>query len=468
MHNRTQSEDVIRPQAFSRAQVRPRHNHRLTLANLERLPVPEPPQVTSKSDLGSIGSRSSSERSRNKLADIRQRELELFEQSEDEEEEEEVVTQKQTIEKVKVLRPTEEPVRKISPSHDALRNLALQQNRNGSREGVRLQEQNRNQSHERLKIHEQRQTLRTIRRTEEKEHSQERSRSCPKQDESVPKESASKPMPEVVKQTVAGLFAKPAVSAAAEAIVKPVAESTINSTSKDATSKPVSEEPAPKASSIPTPDPSPEPEIEPIRPPTKKPLEAPRPAPPPQVRVTTEVDEDSDLIHITRMGNRLESLSTNLNDVRAGMENISKMTNKPTDSTNLLLVRMSDHEVFEAVIRDIWSRLWTARRDTNSWKGFRLGPGFWLLLLLTIPLYALMETVACMIWCRPVFADGMEGLGIYPDAPELPFVIPTMLLRPLRPVWKPLLEVVEPVGKWVWEFVAYVTANDLESQHEYQ
>jgi hypothetical protein len=284
----------------------------------------------------------------------------------------------------------------------------------------------------------------------------------------VPKESTLNPTLEAAQQTVADLFAKPTAEAVVKTLASTAAEPVVDSVPEDTTSKPVSKEPAQKVSSIPTPDPSPEPEIEPMRAPSRKPRDTQRPTP--QVRATADVDEDSDLIHITRMGNRLESLSTNLNDVRAGMENISKMTGKPLNGTakggDLLLVRMSDREVFEAVTRAIWSSLWVARRDDGSWKGFRLGPGFWLLMLLAIPIYAMLETISCMIWCRPVFADDMDGLGIYPDAPELPFVIPTMLLRPLRPLWKPLTEVVGPTVNWLWEFFAYVTAGEQEHGYE--
>jgi hypothetical protein len=37
----------------------------------------------------------------------------------------------------------------------------------------------------------------------------------------------------------------------------------------------------------------------------------------------------------------------------------------------------------------------------------------------------------------------MVGYGVNPDAPRYPFVIPTLLFRPLRPVWKPVLKWLE-------------------------
>jgi hypothetical protein len=175
-----------------------------------------------------------------------------------------------------------------------------------------------------------------------------------------------------------------------------------------------------------------------------------------------EEEEGSDMIRIRNMDNHLKSLSANFESVKTGMENISKLTGKPSNGSapsEVVLARMSDKDILHAVSRATWSNLWVFRHDADRWTRLRVGPGFWLILLLAIPFYAALECIACMIWCRPVFAESVEGLGIYPDAPELPYVIPTMVLRPLRPVWKPLVDVIAPFAQWLWDFVAYVAAH---------
>jgi hypothetical protein len=48
-----------------------------------------------------------------------------------------------------------------------------------------------------------------------------------------------------------------------------------------------------------------------------------------------------------------------------------------------------------------------------------------------------------MYYCHPLYAEYMVGFGVNPDAPEYPFVIPTLLFRPFRPLWKPLLQGLE-------------------------
>jgi len=60
-----------------------------------------------------------------------------------------------------------------------------------------------------------------------------------------------------------------------------------------------------------------------------------------------------------------------------------------------------------------------------------------------------------LIFCRPVLASSMDGYGIYPDAPEMPFVIPTMLLRPFKLVWRPVINALEPLLLWLFNFVVY-------------
>jgi len=60
-------------------------------------------------------------------------------------------------------------------------------------------------------------------------------------------------------------------------------------------------------------------------------------------------------------------------------------------------------------------------------------------LLLLFLLYLLLERVLCTFYCHSFSAATMRGFGVNPDAPQYPFVIPTLIFRPLRPVWRPVL-----------------------------
>jgi hypothetical protein len=153
--------------------------------------------------------------------------------------------------------------------------------------------------------------------------------------------------------------------------------------------------------------------------------------------------------------------------MKAGVDNIEKLAlQAPNETNGGRVVALQDRKrlVWDVAggIREI---LWVYRLEPNSWKRLELGPGFWILLLLAVPLYAALECIACMIWCRPVFASSMDGLGLYPDAPEMPFVIPTMLLKPLRPIWKPAIHVLNPFFGWLVRLLTYLATdgkrNDL-------
>lgn len=91
----------------------------------------------------------------------------------------------------------------------------------------------------------------------------------------------------------------------------------------------------------------------------------------------------------------------------------------------------------------IWKGLWTEFRsnfyvhDRKARFGIRLT---WLGLLTTIfLLWHLVENLLCWQYCHPLYAETMIGYGVDPDAPRYPFVIPTLLFRPFRPIWKPAL-----------------------------
>jgi hypothetical protein len=95
----------------------------------------------------------------------------------------------------------------------------------------------------------------------------------------------------------------------------------------------------------------------------------------------------------------------------------------------------------------VWSGLWTELRsnfyyyDDSARLGVRLT---WLgILTLLWALWNVLENVLCMYYCHPLYAEYMVGFGVNPDAPEYPFVIPTLLFRPFRPLWKPVLQGLE-------------------------
>lgn len=81
----------------------------------------------------------------------------------------------------------------------------------------------------------------------------------------------------------------------------------------------------------------------------------------------------------------------------------------------------------------------------NKYLGFRIRLTKLGLFCLWFWIWYLSECTLCAYWCQPRFAYRMIGTGVYPDAPEFPFVIPTLFFRPVRWLWRPVLEALEAV-----------------------
>ncbi|KAK5108354.1 hypothetical protein LTR62_008384 [Meristemomyces frigidus] len=65
----------------------------------------------------------------------------------------------------------------------------------------------------------------------------------------------------------------------------------------------------------------------------------------------------------------------------------------------------------------------------------------------------LIETALCWHYCPVLYAEHMVGYGVKEwNAPQFPFVLPTVIFRPWRRVWEP---VVDAVGCWVGSVVGW-------------
>lgn len=115
----------------------------------------------------------------------------------------------------------------------------------------------------------------------------------------------------------------------------------------------------------------------------------------------------------------------------------SKEEPKPKPSQQTVCVHCGGHQ-------SVWKGLWTEFRsnfyayDRNARFGVRLT---WLGFLTVMwMLWTVVENLLCWQYCHPLYAETMVGYGVDFDAPRYPFVIPTLLFRPFRPIWKPVVE----------------------------
>ena len=102
------------------------------------------------------------------------------------------------------------------------------------------------------------------------------------------------------------------------------------------------------------------------------------------------------------------------------------------------------HDPTTSTLRTLFHELRSLLYTTHPY--FTFTPlGLTLLFLLA---YMIAENVLCEIYCHPLYAHSMKGFGVDPNAPRFPFVIPTLVLRPFRGLWEPMVEAVE----WWWIF----------------
>ncbi|GAB7363078.1 hypothetical protein MBLNU230_g3370t1 [Neophaeotheca triangularis] len=124
----------------------------------------------------------------------------------------------------------------------------------------------------------------------------------------------------------------------------------------------------------------------------------------------------------------------------------TKPTTQPPSSTTLVAPPKTKDHCPTCGHRNgsAWRALWTEltscfyTTSPSSRIGIRLTT-LGLITLLTL-LWYLLETTLCSYYCHPLYAKSMCGSGCDPDAPRYPFVLPTLLFRPVRWLWRPVLD----------------------------
>jgi hypothetical protein len=172
-----------------------------------------------------------------------------------------------------------------------------------------------------------------------------------------------------------------------------------------------------------------------------------------------EKDRRQEDLAIEAMNKHLRAARTSIKDADRGLQRVENKwettshmeasqpattTLKPKQATTLDRDWKTVCDHCGGSYHSLWWGLWTELRsvfyvyDKNARYGVRMT---WLgLLVLTWLLWYILENFLCYHYCHPLYADFMKGYGVNPDAPRYPFVIPTLLFRPLRPIWRPALK----------------------------
>ncbi|KAF2398446.1 hypothetical protein EJ06DRAFT_532195 [Trichodelitschia bisporula] len=181
-------------------------------------------------------------------------------------------------------------------------------------------------------------------------------------------------------------------------------------------------------------------------------------------RSASKKQRDDEVSTLKNMDARLKTLRDSIHDTRLGLMRVEKKvhpTEKQRSSSPEQTPTVSGQcKCNENMARGPFQALWGAfkslfyHRRNGSLKLTWLGAAF-----AVFWIWFITETIMCIIYCRPIYASYLTDEGIYPDAPEAPFVIPTMLFRPFRPIWRPVLNTAATFFHWAWGFASYILAE---------
>ncbi|TID25114.1 Galactokinase [Venturia nashicola] len=163
----------------------------------------------------------------------------------------------------------------------------------------------------------------------------------------------------------------------------------------------------------------------------------------------------AELLTLKSMNQKLKATKSSIRSVNHGIQGLQKQMHDSGDKVEVKKkeqqVQTTSSEVYLRSFSDLGKLLRTCLYTQDEDGKIKLGPlGLFLTLFFS---WLLTEVLMCHLFCRPAYASSMSGFGVDPDAPEFPFTLPTMLLRPLRPVWRPCLNTATTFAHLVWDGV---------------
>ncbi|CAO2647909.1 Nn.00g088310.m01.CDS01 [Neocucurbitaria sp. VM-36] len=195
-------------------------------------------------------------------------------------------------------------------------------------------------------------------------------------------------------------------------------------------------------------------------------------------RNEAERQRQQELLHLHRMNDRLRTVRTSIRDASRGMKRVEDRVEHAEDEG-------ANGEKVKVVYSDcpcaasgghqfsLWrwwkSLFWQERLKTerqarnNRWKsvGGLTGLGIFVVLFFT---WWISEEIACEIYCQPMYAQySPYPFSVYMNAPQYPFVIPTLVYRNfVKAWWLPLSSFVS----WIWTIMynGIIGSEDISTQ----
>ena len=164
------------------------------------------------------------------------------------------------------------------------------------------------------------------------------------------------------------------------------------------------------------------------------------------VKADTGPDQSSDKYtnSLDRLGSKLQSIIHSIQDARSGL-NVIEHAIVPGNGMAIQpdaklcetcgSTYQHDHGQGRMYLAVPIPCLWKVDSKTQ-----RLRPTYFGLATAIFGLWYLTESIMCDIYCHPTIAEVCDGYCLQPDAPQFPFVLPTMLWR-----WSHLSSILAPI-----------------------
>nr|OQO00771.1 hypothetical protein B0A51_18720 [Rachicladosporium sp. CCFEE 5018] len=169
----------------------------------------------------------------------------------------------------------------------------------------------------------------------------------------------------------------------------------------------------------------------------------------------TEQGRRQEDLAMETMNKHLRAARTSIKDADRGLRRTAPTTAAQSTHTGPCPhCDLRYRSLWHALFSELLSAFYTPSRTSRL--GIRLTPLGKVLAFAA--LYYVLESLLCWKYCHPFYARRMEGYGVWNDAPRSPFVIPTLLFRPLRPIWRPTLN-------WAGEAIEVAYHHVLGIEH---
>ncbi|KAH7139395.1 hypothetical protein B0J11DRAFT_516704 [Dendryphion nanum] len=185
-------------------------------------------------------------------------------------------------------------------------------------------------------------------------------------------------------------------------------------------------------------------------------------------RNEAERQRQQELAQLHKMNQRLRAARTSIRDASRGMKRVESRVEHVGEDGQRTKVVYRDcpcaAEGHNGPQTSVWEGLKRMFRDPRIQK--RAGLTWLSIGLLMFLGWFILEVYACDKYCHPIYASKMVGYGVNPDAPDFPFVIPTMLyrwtLKPFKPFWEPLWNIIVWMLGGTYDFLF---ANETGTGH---